>query len=68
MVGVAVNVTLCPLQILVPPLAAILTEGATDEFTVILTPLEVAVVGLAHDELEVSTQVITSPLTKLVVE
>jgi hypothetical protein len=40
--GVAVNVTLVPAQIVVA-LAAILTEGATFEVTVIVIALDVAV-------------------------
>ena len=43
-----------------PAVTAMETEGATAELTVMVIALEVAVVGLAHDELDVITQVMTS--------
>ena len=58
--GVAVKVTGVPPQIEVPGLAAILTEGVTVGLTVIVSALEVAVVGLAQAALLVSVQVMTS--------
>ena len=61
LVGVAVNVTLVPLQIVLLPLDATLTEGVRLPLTVTVIGLLLAVVGLAHDELLVNTQVITSP-------
>ena len=61
MVGVAVNVTLVPVQIVIPGLAAMLTEGATAAFTAIVISFDVAVVGLAQASDEVITQVILAP-------
>ena len=66
-VGVAVNVTDVPEQIVVPEPLAILTDGVTALFTVIVTLLEVAVNGDAQDEFEVITQLTTSPLFNVVV-
>ena len=62
MVGVAVNVTLVPEQIVFPGLAAILTDGAAAAVNVIVSSLEVAVVGLAHASDDVITQVTFAPL------
>ena len=62
MVGVAVNVTLVPEQIVVPGPATILTDGATAGVTVIVSSLEVAVVGLAQASDDVITQVTLAPL------
>jgi hypothetical protein len=62
--GVAVNVTLVPVQIVFPGSAMILTEGVDVGFTVIVIPLEVTVAGLTHASVEVITAVITSPFTK----
>ena len=56
MVGVAVNVTLVPEQILVA-VALTATEGVTVVLTVIVTGVEVAVVGVAQVAVEVITQV-----------
>ena len=42
MVGVAVNVTLVPAQIVIA-VAAMLTDGVTGKFTVIVIALDVAV-------------------------
>jgi hypothetical protein len=61
-VGLAVNVTLVPVQIVLPGLAVMITEGVTNGFTVIVMAFDVAVVGLAQLALLVSTQVTTSPL------
>ena len=61
MVGVAVNVTLVPMQIVLPGLAAILTEGVTSGFTVMVIAFDVPVVGLAQAKEDVITQVTTSP-------
>lgn len=66
LVGVAVNVTVLPLHIVVC-VALILKDGVTSGFTVMVMLLDVAVVGDAQLALEVSTQVIISPLTKAVV-
>ncbi len=56
LVGVAVNVTDDPEQIVVPEPLTILTLGVTDGLTVIVRLFEVAVVGIAQAELEVNTQ------------
>lgn len=55
MVGVAVNVTLVPEQMLVAE-ALTATEGVTVVLTVIVTGVEVAVVGVAHVAVDVMTQ------------
>ena len=68
LVGVAVKVTLVPAQIVFPGFAAILTEGATDNVTTIVIPVDVAVVGLAQASDDVITTVITSPFTKALFE
>ena len=60
----AVNVTLVPEQIVLPGLAAILTDGATAAVTVIVISLDVAVIGLAQGSAEVITQVTLAPLAK----
>ena len=62
MVGVAVNTTFVPVQIVLPGLAAMLTDGVTVAVTVIVIVLEVAVVGLAQESDEVITTVTISPL------
>ena len=51
-----------PAQIVFPGLAAIVTDGATAAVTVIVTSLEVAVVGLAQASDDVITQVTLAPL------
>ena len=61
MVGVAVKVTLVPEQMLVA-VALTATEGVTLVLTVIVTGVEVAVVGVAHVAVDVMTQVTISPL------
>jgi hypothetical protein len=65
LVGVAVNVTLCPEQIAPEGFAPMLTLGVTEVFTVIVIAFEVAVAGLAQSELEVITQVIISPFSSV---
>ena len=67
-VAVAVNVTLVPAQIVLPGFAAILTDGATVDPTLIVIPVAVAVVGLAQPSDEVIVTVITSPLTNALFE
>ena len=57
-VGVAVNVTFVPAQIVVPD-AAILTDGATGAFTVIVIVLDVTSAGFGHAADDVITTVIT---------
>jgi len=52
LVGVAVKITLVPLQMLVAE-AETATEGTTDVLTVIVTGVDVAEVGEAHDSEEV---------------
>jgi hypothetical protein len=61
--GVGVNVTDVPAQIVVAE-ALIVTDGVTVVFTVIVTLLDVAVVGEAQAAVEVITQVITLPFAK----
>ena len=63
LVGVAVNVTLVPAQIVVA-LAAMLTKGVTGMVTVIVIALEVAVGDVTHGSEDVITTVTTSLLTK----
>ena len=60
--GVAVNVTFVPAQIVFPGLAAIVTDGVAAAVTMIVTSLEVAVVGLAQARDDVITQVTLAPL------
>ena len=62
LVGVAVKVTLVPVQIVLPGLAAMVTDGTTAAVTVIVISLEVAVAGLAQASEDVITQVILLPL------
>lgn len=59
------NVSIPPTHIELPGLALIVMVGGAVEFTVMVMALLVAVVGLAQDTVLVSTQVITSPLTKV---
>ena len=68
LVGVAVNVTLVPVQIELPGLAAMLTDGVTVDPTIIVIAVDVAVVGLAQPSEEVITTVITSPLANALFE
>lgn len=65
MVGVAVNVTDVPAQTVWLGVA-ILTDGVTVVLTVMVSVLDVAVVGDAQDELEVMTHVTTAPLVSVV--
>jgi ABC-type transport system involved in cytochrome bd biosynthesis fused ATPase/permease subunit len=64
-VGVAVNVTLVPEQMVVAVALAV-TLGVSVEFTVIVVPALVAVVGEAQGALLVNTTAITSAFTKVV--
>ena len=66
--GVAVKVTLVPVQIVLPGFATILTDGATVDVTVIVIPVEVAVVGLAQASDDVITTVTTSPFANALFE
>ena len=68
MVGVAVNVTFDPVQIVFPGFALILTDGATVPVTTIVIAFDVAVVGLAQASDDVITTVITSPFTNVLFE
>ena len=63
MVGVAVNVTFVPVQIVLPGFAPMLTDGVTEAVTTIVIPVDVAVVGLAQASDDVITTVTTSPFT-----
>ena len=65
MVGVAVNVTASPAQIVVP-VDMILTDGVRELVTVIVTALLVAVAGLAQAALLVIITVTTSPFANVV--
>ena len=67
LVGVAVNVTLFPVQILVAD-AAIVTDGVTEEVTVIVMLLLVAVGGVLHEALLVITTFTTALLGRVVDE
>ena len=67
-VGVAVKVTLVPAQIVLPGLAATLTDGTIVDPTVIVIPVAVAVTGLAQVNDEVITTVTTSPLANALFE
>jgi hypothetical protein len=59
---VEVNTTLAPAQTLLFVVETVIV-GAVFAFTVIVILLEEAVFGLAQVELEVTTQLTTSPLT-----
>ena len=65
MVGVAVNVTFVPAQMVVA-VDEVETDGTRVELTVMVIPVLVAVVGEAQLALEVITQVTTSLLAKVV--
>ena len=68
-VGVAVNVTLAPEQIVLPGLATMLTDGVNVvDTTLIVIPDDAAVVGLAQPSVEVITTVTTSPLANALFE
>ena len=62
-VGVAVNVTCVPVQIVLLGLAAMLTDEVTEAVTSIVISFDVAVVGLAQTSDDVITTVTTSPFT-----
>lgn len=61
LVGVAVNITGVPEQMLVA-LAATETPGVNELLTVMLTGVDTAETGEAHETDEVMTQVTASPL------
>lgn len=61
MVGVAVKVTLVPVQMVVAE-ALTATEGTTEVLTVMVTGADVALAGEAQVAVDVMTQVTTSPL------
>jgi hypothetical protein len=63
-VGVAVNVTASPAQI-VAPVEVMLTEAGTAAETIMVMVLDVAVVGDAHVALDVMITVTRSPFTRL---
>ena len=63
-VGVGVNVTAFPEQILVEPLAAIATEGVRAVAIVMVKLFDVTVLLVTQDSSVVISQVMTSPLTK----
>ena len=66
LVGVAVKVTEVPAQMVPDGTAAILTLAVNIGFTVIVIPLEVAGLPVAHVALEVISTVITSLLANVV--
>ena len=68
MVGVAVNVTLVPAQIVLPGFALMVTDGVTDPVTTIVIEFDVAVVGLAQASDDVITTVTASPFTSAAFE
>lgn len=61
MAGVAVKVTLVPVQMVVAE-AATATDGVTVVFTVIVTGFDVGAVGVTQAAVDVITQVTMSPL------
>ena len=63
--GVAVNVTEVPAQIVPAGTAAIVTDGTTEAVTTIVMLFDEAVVGEAQGSLDVRITVITSPLFKV---
>ena len=65
LVGVAVNVTLVAMHIVLPGAAAMLTDGATVPVTAIVIEFDVAVDGLEHASDDVITTVTTSPLASV---
>lgn len=68
MVGVAVNVTLVPVQIVEPGFAAMLIEVGNDALTVIEMALLVAVEEVTQLFDEVIVHVMTSLFAKVVLE
>ena len=67
-VGVAVNTTFVPVQIVLPGLAAMLTDGTTVAVMIIVIVFEVAVVGLAQASDEVIITLTWSPFTSAAFE
>ena len=67
-VGVAVNMTLVPEQIVLPGLAAMLTDGTIVDPAVIVIAFDMAVVGLAQPNDDVITTVIISPFANALLE
>ena len=65
MVGAAVKVTLVPEQTVEDGLAEMVTLTGKLGFTVMVIPADVAGFPVTHVALEVSTTVITSPVTKV---
>ena len=65
LVGIAVNMTLVPVHIVLPGAAAMLTDGATAPVTAMVIEFDVAVVGFAHASDDVITTVTTSPFTSV---
>ena len=66
LVGVAVNVTDEPAQTVVLGVV-ILTDGVTAGFTVMVMPVEVAVVVVGQEAFDVITQVTICPLVSVLV-
>jgi hypothetical protein len=66
LVGVAVNVVEALVHIDVVAVVMV-TAGTTDPLMVIVIAFDVAVVGDAHDAVDVMTQVTTAPLVNVVV-
>ena len=66
MVGVAVNVTLVPEQIAPVGFATMLTLAGNEELTDIVMELEATGDPVTHVKLDVTTQVITLPLARVV--
>ena len=64
-VGVAVNVTLVPEQIVFPGFAAMLTNGVIVAVTAIIIAFDVAGLGVAQPNEEVITQVTASAFTNV---
>ena len=62
--GEAVNVNAVPAHVVFEPL--IVNDGVTVGVTTIVNVFEEAVVGLAHDELDVKLQVIVCPLVNVI--
>ena len=66
MVGVAVKVTELPVHTVVKGVV-MLTDGVKDVLTVIVSELDVAVVGEAQVAVDVMTHVTTAPVVRVVV-
>ena len=68
MLGVAVNVSAAPAHAgLVTPVSAMLTDGVTFGFMVIVIAFDVAVTGLAQLKLDVIVQVMICPFVNVLV-